>query len=81
MVSPRPVAGGFCVEQRLEIDDFLDRPAANKLRSDIQAAQRASEAAQAELDQARLRLQAARSDSNTARDTFNNWLATRSATQ
>jgi Flp pilus assembly protein TadB len=69
------------VEQRLEIDDFLDRPAANKLRSDIQTAQRASEAAQAELDQARLKLQAARSDSNTARETFNNWLATRSATQ
>jgi hypothetical protein len=69
------------VEQRLEVDDFLDRPAANKLRSDIQAAQRASEAAQAALDQARLKLQVARSDSSTARDTFNNWLATRSATQ
>ena len=69
------------VEQRLEIDDFLDRPVADKLRSDIQAAQRASEASQAALDQARLKLQVARSDSSTARDTFNNWLATRSATQ
>ncbi|MCA0212062.1 MAG: zinc ribbon domain-containing protein [Proteobacteria bacterium] len=69
------------VEQRLELDDFLDRPAANKLRSDIQAAQRASEAAQAALEQARLKLQVARSDSNTARETFNHWLATRSATQ
>ncbi len=69
------------VEQRLELDDFLDRPAANKLRSDIQAAQRASEAAQAALEQARLKLQVACSDSNTARETFNHWLATRSATQ
>ncbi|MGE0330791.1 MAG: serine endopeptidase [Ramlibacter sp.] len=69
------------VEQRLEVDDFLDRAAAHKLRSDIQAAQRASEAAQAALEQARLKLQVARSDSNTARETFNNWLATRSATQ
>lgn len=69
------------VEQRLEVDDFLDRTAANKLRSDIQSAQRASEAAQAALDQARLKLQVARSDSSTARETFNNWLATRSATQ
>lgn len=69
------------VEQRLEVDDFLDRPAADKLRRDIQAAQRASEAAQAALEQARLKLQVARSDSNTARETFNNWLATRSATQ
>jgi hypothetical protein len=69
------------VEQRLELDGFLDRPAANKLRSDIQAAQRASEAAQAALEQARLKLQVARSDSNAARETFNHWLATRSATQ
>ena len=69
------------VEQRLEMDDFLDRSAADKLRSDIKSAQRASEEAQAALDQARLKLQVARSDSNTARETFNNWLATRSATQ
>jgi hypothetical protein len=69
------------VEQRLEVDDFLDRPAADKLRNDIKAAQRASEEAQAALDQARLKLQVARSDSSTARETFNNWLATRSATQ
>lgn len=69
------------VEQRLEVDDFLDRPAADRLRSDIQVAQRAAQAAQDALDQARLKLQAARSDSHTARETFNNWLATRSATQ
>jgi hypothetical protein len=69
------------VEQRLEVDDFLDRPAADKLRNDIKAAQRASEEAQAALEQARLKMQVARSDSNTARETFNNWLATRSATQ
>lgn len=69
------------VEQRLEVDDFLDRPAADKLRNDIKAAQHASDEAQASLDQARLKLQAARSDSAAARETFNNWLATRSATQ
>lgn len=69
------------VEQRLQLDDFLDRAAAGKLRSDIEAAQRASEAAQAALDQARLKLQVARSDSGAARESFNNWLATRSATQ
>jgi len=60
------------VEQRLEVDDFLDRPAADKLRNDIKAAQRASEEAQAALEQARLKMQVARSDSNTARETFNN---------
>ena len=44
------------VEQRLEVDDFLDRPAADRLRSDIQVAQRAAQAAQDALDQARLKL-------------------------
>lgn len=69
------------VEQRRALDDFLDKPAAESLRADIKASQRAHEAAQAELEQARLKLQVARSDSNAARETFNNWLATRRATQ
>ena len=69
------------VEQRLEVDDFLDRAAAARLRGEIDVAQRASEAAQAALEQARLKLQVARSDSGAARETFNNWLATRGVTQ
>ena len=69
------------VEQQLEVDDFLDRAAAGKLRGEIEAAERASEAAQTALEQARLKLQVARSDAATARASFNNWLATRSATQ
>jgi len=69
------------VEQRLALDDFLDRAAALPLRNGIQAAQRANEAAQTALEQAQLKLQVARADSAAARETFNNWLATRRATE
>ncbi len=69
------------VEQRLTLDDFLDRAAADRLRADIKAGERAQRDAQAALEQARLKLQVARADANSARETFNNWLATRRATQ
>lgn len=69
------------VEQRLEVDDFLDRAAAAPLRARIETSQRASEAAQAALEQAQLKLQVARADARTARESFDNWLATRSVTQ
>ncbi len=69
------------VEKRLELDDFLHRPTADKLRADIKAARQASEESQVAVDQARLKLQVARSDSNAARETFNNWLSTRRVTQ
>ena len=69
------------VEQPLAVDDFLDRPAAERLRGEIRTAERAARDAQGALEQARLKLQVARSDSSAARETFNNWLATRRATQ
>ncbi|MGE0497171.1 MAG: zinc ribbon domain-containing protein [Ramlibacter sp.] len=69
------------VEKRLLLDDFIDQPAASQLRADIKAANRANEEARSALEQARLKLQVARSDSAAARETFNNWLATRRATQ
>ena len=69
------------VERRLEIDDFLDRAAAERLRADIRATQRGSREAQDNLQQARLKAQVARTDANTARDTFQNWLSTRRVTQ
>jgi len=69
------------VERRLELDDFLDRATAQPLRDGIQAAQRASQDAQSALEQAQLKLQVARTDSAAARETFNNWLATRRATE
>jgi len=69
------------VERRLEIDDFLDRAAAERLRADIRATQRSSRDAQDALQQARLKAQVARTDANSARETFQNWLSTRRVTQ
>jgi len=69
------------VERRLDIDDFLDRPAAQRLREEIRRSQRAGEDAQVALDQARLKHRVAQADTQSARETFNNWLATRRATQ
>jgi predicted RNA-binding Zn-ribbon protein involved in translation (DUF1610 family) len=69
------------VEKRLEIDDFLDRPAAERLREGIKRSQRAGEDAQVALDQARLKYRVAQADTQSARETFNNWLATRRVTQ
>jgi flagellar biosynthesis GTPase FlhF len=69
------------VEKRLEIDDFLDRAAADALRDGIRRSERAAGAAQSALEQARLKHRVAQSDTQSARETFNNWLATRRATQ
>jgi hypothetical protein len=69
------------VEKRLEIDDFLDRAAADRLREGIKRSQRAAGDAQSALEQARLKHRVAQSDTQSARETFNNWLATLRATQ
>ena len=69
------------VEQRLTLDSFIDRPAAEALRVEITQAQTAQQQAKDALDQAQLQLNSARSDASTARDTFNNWLAARHVTK
>jgi hypothetical protein len=69
------------VEKQLQVDDFMDRTQAEPLRASIKAAQRAESDAGEALQQAQLKLKAARADSVAARETFNNWIATRSATQ
>ncbi|MDP3761349.1 MAG: zinc ribbon domain-containing protein [Ramlibacter sp.] len=69
------------VERQLEVDDFLDRPAADRLREGIKGSQRAATEARSALEQARLKHRVAQSDTHSARETFNNWLATRRATQ
>jgi len=69
------------VEQRLSLDDFLDRTAASRLNAEIETARQARQAAQEAHEQAQLKLNIARADAASARDTFNNWLATRQATQ
>jgi hypothetical protein len=69
------------VEKQLTVDDFLDRPAAERLRETIKRAQRAGTEAQAALEQARLKQRVVQSDTQSARESFGNWLATRRATQ
>jgi predicted RNA-binding Zn-ribbon protein involved in translation (DUF1610 family) len=69
------------VEQRYTLEDFIDKPAATLTRSEIKLTQQTRQTAQESLDQARLKHNAARANSVTARETFNNWLATRHATK
>jgi hypothetical protein len=69
------------VEKQLQVDDFIDRAQAQPLRDSIQTAKRAELDADSALQQAQLKLRSARADSAAARETFNNWIATRGATQ
>lgn len=69
------------VEERLTLDDFIDQPAAQKQQAEIKAAEEARLAAQDAFDQAELKHGVARADAQSARDTFNNWLATRHVTK
>ena len=69
------------VERQLTLDDFMDRPAATALRSSIKATEAAEREADAALEQAQLKRRVAQADSAAARETFNNWLSTRRATQ
>ena len=69
------------VERQLQLDDFIDKAAAEPLRTALRSATKAQEAAQRELEQAELQRQAAQQASRNASETFSNWLATRRATQ
>lgn len=69
------------VEQRYSIDDFMEPGAGARARAAIEAAQRAEKEAQAALEQARLKVRVAQANTQSARETFNNWLATRKATE
>jgi len=69
------------VEQRFTIESFIDQSAAEKLRAELRALQEKRQTAQDAHDQAQLKLNGARANSAAARDTFNNWLATRHATK
>lgn len=69
------------VEHRVALEDFIDKQAAVPLRAELKAMQEKRQVAQDANDQAQLKLNGARANSATARDTFNNWLATRHATK
>ena len=69
------------VEQTQTLEDFMDPQRTPALKDSIKAAERSAQAAQAALEQAELQVQAASADNRAARETFDNWLATRSVTQ
>jgi predicted RNA-binding Zn-ribbon protein involved in translation (DUF1610 family) len=69
------------VEKSLQLDDFLDRVQAERLRESIKTAGRTERTSNETLAQAQLKLNAARADAMSARENFDAWIATRSATQ
>ncbi|SFU79627.1 hypothetical protein SAMN05216350_105185 [Polaromonas sp. YR568] len=69
------------VEKQLSLDDYMDAAASNAARNAIRTAERAEQDAQTALEQAQLKRRAAQADSAAARETFDNWLSTRRATQ
>ena len=69
------------VEKPLQVEDFMDRAATQRLRDNIQQAERTAREARDALDQARLKRRVAEADTQTGRETFQNWLATRRVTQ
>jgi hypothetical protein len=68
------------VERMRTSDDFIDHAAAEPLRAIIKASEVAVQKAERELEQAELQLTAAQQASRNARETFDNWIATRRAT-
>lgn len=69
------------VEKAQVAEDFIDKPAADALRNAMKKAGLAARDAETLLGQVQLKRQVAEADSAAARETFNNWLATRGATQ
>ena len=68
------------MEQQHELDDFIDKEAAEPLRATIRDAERTEQAAERAQEQAALQLDVAQKASASARETFDNWIATRQAT-
>jgi hypothetical protein len=69
------------VETRISNENFIDKPAADKLRGEIENLQGQLSSENDARSQTQLRLETARNDTRAERETFNNWLSTRGATQ
>ena len=69
------------VEHHFTQEDFIDKATAGMLRGQLKVLKESSRVAQEAHDQAQLKLNGARANSAAARDSFNNWLATRHATK
>ena len=69
------------VDGRIAQEDFLDKTAAAPLRTAVASAQASAAVAQTKVEQAELKLGEARVAYTSGRETFDNWVATRTATQ
>ena len=69
------------VESHVTLERFMDQGRADAARGTIKAAQDSEQQALDALAQARLKLQVAQADVANARKSFENWIATRSATE
>lgn len=69
------------VESATTIEDFMERGAVDVARRTIKDSQQQVQGAQDALAQARLKLGVAQADVGNARKSFQNWIATRSATE
>ncbi|MGI4721474.1 MAG: serine endopeptidase [Janthinobacterium lividum] len=74
------VANLWDVEQPLTLEQFMDPAQVAALRAEQQTAEGRRDAAQLLLEQARHKHEVAQSNKRSARETFDNWLATRRAT-
>ena len=69
------------VERQRSLVEYMDASTNNRLHQAIKAAELAEQDAREALEQAQLKHRTAQADFAAARETFNNWLATRKATQ
>jgi predicted RNA-binding Zn-ribbon protein involved in translation (DUF1610 family) len=69
------------VEQTRSLEDFMNPQRVPALKESIRKAEATAVEAQAALEQAQLKLETARADNRAARETFDNWLASRQVTQ
>ena len=69
------------VESAQTLDDFMEPTATAQARAALKQAEHDQRESQDALQQAQLKLQVAQSDVATARQSFNNWIATRKATE
>jgi hypothetical protein len=69
------------VENRRSIQEFMDADQTKALNAEIKTAEQVQDDAQKRLQQAELKLKSAQANNQAAKETFNNWLATRSVTQ
>ncbi|MBV2133908.1 serine endopeptidase [Pseudomonas sp. MAP12] len=69
------------VEQRFSVEDFLDADASKRIEQELKRQRNLAQDALDALEQSRLKLEAARQNSQTARDSLSAWLASRQVTQ